>query len=61
MLLLLLFLAVTVDAVFLPLYSYHKAQCFLTKNVVAGGVISGSYEISGSNEGMKFRMLLRDL
>jgi hypothetical protein len=50
-LLLLLFVA-GANAVFLPLYAYHKPQCFLTKQVLAGGIIAGSYEISGSGEGM---------
>jgi hypothetical protein len=57
MFLLLLIFAWQADAVFLPLYSYHKAQCFLTKNVLAGGVIAGSYEISGTDEGMELHML----
>ena len=58
MLLLILLLAAYVDGVFLPLYAYHKPQCFLTKQVLAGGMIAGSFEISGTGEGMEFHMFV---
>lgn len=52
MLFLLLVLISSVEGLFFPLYAVHRPQCFLTKAVPAEGSISGSYEVSGSSEGM---------
>ena len=45
-----------VDGVFLPLYAIHKPLCFLTRSAENSKAISGSYEISGTTEGMDNHM-----